>query len=190
MKRVLMLASLAISSCFGKYMYISEIIDDLGVYVLEDTYVIKVDRAIPTMSVGSQIEFSVDNFYDYDSWDQDIRITRRVHVGTDVRMKTTSNKSELERLFSDNRRDEKKTHTREEVKRYENVTTIERFRFTPLGLLQGYVFDLVDFELFLNSQVDVPPLLTYTSMDLDHGYIWTASRPQRTNFAGEGETVW
>lgn len=191
MKRVLLGALLAISSCFASHLRITELIPELNVIVLEDAYVVKVDRMIPTMHIGSRLEFSVENFHNYEAWDQDIPITRRVHVGTDVRIKTTSNKSEYERMFSDDVSDEQKMHTREEVQRYENVTTIERFRFTPIGFLQGYKLNLIDFELFINSQAAIPPLATYYSRDLDHGYIYTHFHlPQLTNFAGEGETLW
>lgn len=138
-------------------------IPGLNIYVFEGGMVLKTDRKIPTISEGDYVGFNEDYFFSYESFLQPLRITRRVHVGTDVRKKRTANKSDLEILLSNNNSDLEETHTTDTIERYENQVTIEDFTFTPIGMLGLGWYDLDGFEYFLNSINELPALRSFSS---------------------------
>ena len=171
MKRALLTALLAVSSCFAANLRVTKIIPEHNIYIFSDKFVVKVDRKIPTLKEGHRLEVNQEYFYAYDSWEKDIHITRKVHVGTDTRRKKTSNKSEWERILANDNSDLEETYTTDTVERYENQTTVERFIFTTIGLSNGSSYDINSFEKFLDHRRETTPLNYFQTFYIENTWF-------------------
>ncbi|MCH9618902.1 MAG: hypothetical protein SP4CHLAM5_10450 [Chlamydiia bacterium] len=163
MKKALFALLLSVASCLSANLQIERFVPGLNIYVFTGGIVVKTDRAIPTKDEGDYVDFNEDHFYTYESFRQNIRIVRRVNVGTDVRRKRISNKSDREIRMSDDNSDLEQTHITDTVQRYENQVSIEEFIFTPIGILGDGWYDIEGFKDFLDYRCESTPLRNFSS---------------------------
>lgn len=176
MKKILMMLALA-SACFGVRLKVTEIVEDLNLYIFEKKYVIKTDRPLYGIHKGDRLDISTDYFFNEDYWIQNITVTQKRVVG------------QTEDLVYDELLD---VYTTVYTDIYDYVDYTDTYTFTPLGL----IFDkkpmkLDDFKNFVATRRNMQPLSVFTSVYSDINWFYTNKDPDQVVFppSSTGEFV-